>query len=258
MEEAGADASLETLSTWSGSDAEKLFTSREGLECELVELRATSKQQEQELLQLRKILAYTESCGSENEVPAGDESVAQLKHELLAKDLLIAELWQSLSKWQQELAEELSKRKEAQYKQIQSGREFCDLLHRCSEYQQEIIRLKSENVTLRQSAGQKPKANAQPTAKPDPGMSREVRSPKANTQPTAKSDPGKPREVRSYPGAMCDQDQSSNWVHDGSVWLRRAGSMSLPVVRGLVEERAGKQDEETRYAKSAWLGSMIG
>eukprot|EP00930_Biecheleria_cincta_P091453 TRINITY_DN8102_c0_g1_i2.p1 TRINITY_DN8102_c0_g1~~TRINITY_DN8102_c0_g1_i2.p1 ORF type:complete len:210 (-),score=28.18 TRINITY_DN8102_c0_g1_i2:71-700(-) len=203
MEEAGADASLETLSTWSGSDAEKLFKSREGSDAE-------------------KLFTSRE----------GDESVAQLKHELLAKDLLIAELWQSLSKWQQELAEELSKRKEAQYKQIQSGREFCDLLHRCSEYQQEIIRLKSENVTLRQSAGQKPKANAQPTAKPDPGMSREVRSPKANTQPTAKSDPGKPREVRSYPGAMCDQDQSSNWVHDGSVWLRRAGSMSLPVVRG--------------------------
>jgi len=241
MEELGVDGTLETQST-SDSEAEKILNPREGLECELEELRAMNRRQEQELLQLRKVLAYAGSRGSGDVVvPEGDESVAQLKHKLSSKDLLVTELEQSLSERQQDIADELSKRKEVQYKQIQSGRECCDLLEKCSEYQQQIIMLESENSALRQSAGQMPKAkptmdamhpHTPPTAKPGPGMFGEVRSPpktKFDKGTTCSQSRGSSSLLQHVAHGM---DESNTWVYDSGVWWGRAATMNLPVLPG--------------------------
>lgn len=239
MEELGADAgSFGSQSTWSDSEAEKTMQPQEGQECELEELRAVNKQQEQELRKLRNILAYTECRGSENKVSAGDESVVELKRELMTKDVFVSELERQLIKQQQGIADELSKRKAAQYKQIQSAREICDLLHRCSEYQLEVIRLESENLSMRQlcmpeAESRKPKESVRsisqkPKERPimddatpiSPRQGRECQSPSNTGQ-----------ECRSPSNTTSDKDEANNWAYDGGVWRRKAGSFSLEAAK---------------------------
>lgn len=246
MEETGADGSPETQSTWSDSEAEKNL---QPLECELEELRAMNYRQEQELRQLRKILVYTEYEGSGNEVPAGGESVALLKCMLSTRDVAIAGLEQSLCKQQQELADELAKRKQVQYKLIRSGREVCDLLHKCSEYHKEVMTLELENLALRQSAGQKPTAKPttdampgqKPTAKPTtdampgqkPAAKPTMDAMRAHSPVTVRRNPITPGWCRSPSKTPCDKDNASNWAYACGVWQRRAGSFSLPVGPGI-------------------------
>lgn len=139
-------SSRDTQFTWSGSEDDK---PRELLESELSELRTKNKENEQELRRLRQLLAYGECRGQGEEDPAKYESRVLLEHELQAKDFLIAELEQKLQERSQQLMDELSKRKTAQYKQIHSGHALCDLLSQISRYQDEISMLQAENLSLR-------------------------------------------------------------------------------------------------------------
>lgn len=246
MEEVGPDGSQETQSTWSDSETEK---PRELLESEVLELRAVNKRQEQELQQLRKLLAYTECPGSESEVLTGDEYVAQLKQKLLTKDLFITQLEQSLSKRQQQLADELSRRKSAQYKHIQSGRDFCDLLHKCSEHQQESMRLESENLMLRQSAGQMPKADPKKNAVPSyllrtaqPGPSgEECASPKTKRD---QEKAGIRQLILRADERELGNFSPAKWMFEGGVWERRAGSVDLLLSSSQAAHRRARAESE--------------